>query len=152
MKRDLRFERTYPYPPERVWRALTDPQAIADWLMPNNFEPRLGHKFEFQTEPRPGFDGRVSCEVIELDPPRRLAYTWRGGGVNTVLRMTLEPVADGTRLTLEHTGFKGARAVMVSFILSSGWGSKILAEHLPAAIERCTEEGYRPLMAPKGCS
>jgi uncharacterized protein YndB with AHSA1/START domain len=152
MKRDLRFENIYPYPPERVWRALTDPAAIADWLMPNNFEPRLGHKFQFKTQPRPGFDGIVNCEVQEIDPPRQLAYSWRGGGIDTQVRFRLEPIAEGTRLTLEHTGFEGARALLVSYIMGSGWGSKILKEQLPAAIERYEDSGYRRSLAEKTCA
>jgi uncharacterized protein YndB with AHSA1/START domain len=92
MKRDLRFEQTYPYPVERVWEAITDSAAMSDWLMPNDFVPRIGHKFRFQTKPARGFDGIVHCEVIALDPPRRLAFTWKGGGIDTVVTFTLEPV------------------------------------------------------------
>ncbi len=75
MSRTLRFEVLYPHPPERVWRALTDRRMLAEWLMPNDFEPRLGHRFTFRTDPAPGFDGTVRCQVIELDEPRRLSYT-----------------------------------------------------------------------------
>ncbi len=141
MKRDLRLERTYPHPPEHVWRALTDPTALAAWLMPNDFEPRVGHKFTFRTKPAPGFDGTVYCEVTDFDPPRRIGYTWRGGQgrgpltLDTHLSFTLEPVPGGTRLRLEHTGFLGARAVAVSFLLGSGW-NKILSERLPALLDR----------------
>lgn len=151
MKRDLRFENVYPFPLERVWRAITDPAAISDWLMPNDFQPRLGHKFTFQTKPRPGFDGVVRSEVTELEPPRRLAYTWRGGGLDTLVRFTLEPAAEGTRLILEHTGFEGLRGLMVSHILGSGWGSKILKVHLPGAIARYTDSGYERSLAGKTC-
>lgn len=91
MPRDLRFEAVYPHPIEKVWRAITDSKAIAQWLLENDFEPRLGHKFMFRSKPRPGWDGKSYCEVIELDPPRRLAYTWRGSSLDTVLRITLEP-------------------------------------------------------------
>lgn len=146
MKRDLLFEMTYAFPPERVWRALTDPVAIEDWLMPNDFRPVPGHRFQFRTQPRPGFDGIVDCEVIEIDPPRRLAYSWRGGGLDTIVSFTLEGCAEGTRLRLEHTGFRGARAMMVSYIMGSGWGSKILKERLPAAVARVSEAGYRRAM------
>ena len=78
MKRDLRFEELYPYPIDRVWEAITDPAAISDWLMPTDFAPRLGHKFQFRTKPEPG-------------PPRRLAYTWKGGGIDTVVTFMLQP-------------------------------------------------------------
>jgi uncharacterized protein YndB with AHSA1/START domain len=123
MKRDLEFEAVYPFPPERVWKALTDRASIAQWLMENDFEPVVGHKFRFRAKPQPGWDGTVDCEVIEVDPPRALAYTWKnaGNGIDTVVRYTLEAVPEGTRLRLRHTGFRGMRAVMVSFILGSGW-------------------------------
>jgi uncharacterized protein YndB with AHSA1/START domain len=140
MKRDLRLERTYPHAPEHVWRALTDPRALAKWLMPNDFEARVGHAFTFRTRPQPGFDGIVYCEVTELDPPRRLAYTWRGGPgdgkltLDTRLRFTLEPVDGGTRLVLEHTGFEGMRAVAVSFIMGAGW-AKMMRGRLPALLD-----------------
>jgi uncharacterized protein YndB with AHSA1/START domain len=141
MRRDLRLERVYPHPAERVWRALTERRALATWLMENDFEPRLGHKFTFRAKPQPGWDGVTYCEVTELDPPRRLAYTWRGGAgsdkpltLDTVVRFTLEPVAGGTRLVLEHTGFEGMRAVLVSFMLGSGW-AKMLRQKLPAVFD-----------------
>jgi uncharacterized protein YndB with AHSA1/START domain len=145
MKRDLRFEQTYPYPVERVWEAITDSAAMSDWLMPNDFVPRVGHKFQFHTKPAPGFDGIVNCEVTALDPPRRLAYTWKGGGIDTVVTFTLEPVASGTKLVLEHKGFRGARAMMVSYLLASGWRKSILPKRIPAAIERYDAGIYRPL-------
>ena len=140
MKRDLRFEVVYKHPIEKVWRALTDPKAITQWLMENDFEPRLGHKFMFHSKPQPGWDGKSYCEVIELDPPRRLAYTWRGGSIDTLLRITLEPVADGTRMVLEHSGFRGLKAVMVSFIMGAGWKG-IVNKRIPAVLARMDAAG-----------
>jgi len=140
VKRDLRFEVVYKHPIEKVWRALTDPKAIAQWLMENDFEPRLGHKFMFHSKPQPGWDGKTYCEVIELDPPRRLAYTWRGGSIDTLLRITLEPLADGTRIVLEHSGFRGLKAVMVSFIMGAGWKG-IVNKRIPAVLARMDAAG-----------
>ncbi|MBO0703849.1 MAG: SRPBCC domain-containing protein [Candidatus Dormibacteraeota bacterium] len=126
MTTSIRREVFYPHPPERVWRALTDPAALALWLMPNDFQPRLGHRFTFQTEPLPpDFDGIVHCEVTELDPPRRLAYTWSGGpGVDTLVRYRLEREDTGTRLHFEQSGFDldqpGQRAAFDA--MSPGWG------------------------------
>ncbi len=145
MKRDLRFEEIYPYPPERVWEAITDAEALSDWLMPTDFAPRLGHKFQFRTKPAPGFDGIVNCEVIELVPPRRLAYTWKGGGIDTVVTFTLEAAPQGTKLVLEHKGFRGLRATMVSFIMGSGWKKSILPQRLPAALKRYERGVYHAL-------
>ena len=140
MKRDLRFEVIYKHPIEKVWRALTDPKAIAQWLMENDFEPRLGHKFMFHSKPQPGWDGKTYCEVIELDPPRRLAYTWRGGPIDTLLRITLEPLADGTPMVHEHTGFRGGKALMVSLIMGSGWKG-IVNKRIPAVLARMDAAG-----------
>ncbi|MBI1791160.1 MAG: SRPBCC domain-containing protein [Acidobacteria bacterium] len=136
MKRNLRVEVVYPYPPQTVWRALTDPRAISEWLMKNDFEPRVGHRFQFHTDPAPGFTGIVDCEVLVVDEPHRLVYTWKSSAIDTRVAFTLEAVPAGTRLVLEHTGFSGLKAVLVSFILGSGWNSKILREALPAAIAK----------------
>ena len=143
MKRDLRFEATYPHPPERVWRALTERAALAAWLMENDFEPRLGHRFTFRTRPVPGFDGVVHCRVTEWDPPRRLAYTWKADKLDTTVRFVLEPVAGGTRLVLEHCGFCGVGGMMDSLILSQGW-KKMVEKKLPAVVARLTEAGLAP--------
>jgi uncharacterized protein YndB with AHSA1/START domain len=138
MKRDLRFEVTYPHPPERVWRALTDPDALREWLMDSTFvEARVGHQFEFHTTPKPGFNGTVYCEVTAANPPHRLAYTWRGGWAKpTLVTYTLEPVPEGTRLRLEHTGFEGLGGLALSFLLGNGWKKKILHESLPDFLDR----------------
>lgn len=83
MTDSIRRELVFPQSREDVWRALTDSAALAEWLMPNDFEPRVGHRFTFRTQPNPqaGFDGIVHCEVLECAPPSRLAYTWAGGGI-----------------------------------------------------------------------
>jgi len=90
----------FAHPPERVWRALTDREAIARWLMPNDFEPRVGHHFTFQTTPMPAlnFDGVCHAEVTACEPPRLLAYTWVGGALHTLVTYCLEPEGDGTRI------------------------------------------------------
>ena len=102
MKDRLNFEARYPHPPARVWKALTDPEALAKWLFPNNFAPKLGHRFEMVTT-----DGqeRIACEVVELEQGKRISFTWDGGEDEppSVVSWTLEPDDDGgTHLTLEH--------------------------------------------------
>lgn len=135
MKRTIRKEVRYPHPPERVWRALTTREALAVWLMPNDFTPEVGHRFNFRTDPAPGFDGIVHCEVLELDAPRRMVWSWRGGNVDTTVTFELEPVAGGTRLSFEQRGFEGVGAVLTSFILQAGF-AKMYAEALPRILER----------------
>jgi uncharacterized protein YndB with AHSA1/START domain len=151
MTRDLHFEMTYPHPIEHVWQALTNNDAMAQWLMPNDFLPVVGHRFQFHTKPAPGFDGIVRCEVLEVSPPGRLVYTWTGGGVDTRLIWTLKQVAEGTSLTLDHTGFEGLRGMLVSSILGKGWNSKILAKHLPAFLSQWSGSGTVPTMPDAEC-
>jgi uncharacterized protein YndB with AHSA1/START domain len=97
-----------PHPAARVWRALTDPELIAKWLMQNDFKPVVGHRFSFTTDPVPQteFDGVVHCEVLEIEPERLLRISWRGGPtLSTTVTWTLEPEGTGTRLFLAHEGF-----------------------------------------------
>src|ERR1700733_5310065 len=151
MRRDLHFESVYPHPVEKVWAAITDAQALSQWLMPNNFEPRVGHEFQFRTKPAPGFDGTVHCVVIEADRPHELVYSWKGGGVDTVLTWALEPVSTGTRLTLDHTGFPGLRGLFVSRTLGKGWCSKIMFQNLPAVLNLWSGEGQVPAVPEADC-
>ena len=123
MRRDLRLERIYPHAPSVVWKAISDPVALGEWLMPVfDFAPEVGREFTFRVKPQPGWDGIVHCTVLEVLPEQRLRFSWLGGGINTEVSLTLEPVADGTRLRLEHTGFDGIRAVLISTFLRGGWG------------------------------
>ena len=125
MPASIRHDVYLPHPPERVWKAITDSAAIAQWLMPNDFEPRLGHRFTFRTNPMPGlnFDGICHCEVTELDPPRLLAYSWIGGPLtDTLVTYRLEPEGDGTRLHFEHSGFDlDDQLQQASYQGMSGW-------------------------------
>src|SRR5688572_23178312 len=95
--------------PEKVWRALTDPVLLAEWLLPVvdlKLEP--GAAFTFKTQPYPGWDGTVNCRFVEIEAQRKLSYTWVVGDMNidTVVTFTLTPTASGTRLTLVQSGFK----------------------------------------------
>jgi len=135
MKRGLRFDAFYPHPPEKVWRALTEREAISQWLMENDFVAEVGRTFQFRAKPQPGWSGIVDGKVLEVEPPRRLVYSWKNEMVDTVVTVTLSAAPGGTNLRLEHTGFVGLKAVMVSFILGSGWKG-IVKKHLLAVIER----------------
>jgi uncharacterized protein YndB with AHSA1/START domain len=98
-----------PHPPAKVWRALTDPQLVAQWLMKTDMPAEQGKAFTFRAEPMPYWDGIVHSEILELEPLKRLRYSWKGGpgalALDTVVTWTLVPVAGGTRLELEHGGF-----------------------------------------------
>jgi uncharacterized protein YndB with AHSA1/START domain len=147
VKRDLHFDELYPYPIETVWRAITTSDAIAQWLMPNDFVARVGHEFQFRSNPQPGWDGIVNCKVLELDEPHRVAFSWRGGPLDTVVTITLERMADGTRLLLDHAGFAGEVALSVASILENGWRSHILSRGLPAVLARMAAEDNTPVNA-----
>ena len=139
----FKFEALYPYSPEQVWTALTDQAAIGEWLMPNDFRPEVGHRFTLRTKPAPGFDGVVRCEVLELAAPVRLAYSWTGGGIDTVVSYSLAAEGSNTRLVMEQSGFTGIRGLMVSKILGGGW-KRMIAERLPAAAARVRDGIFHP--------
>lgn len=94
----------FPEPVERVWRALTDRDELGEWLLPNDFAPRVGHRFTLRGGDRLGVPPVVHCEVLELDPPHRLVLRWdeAAGSGDTTVEFTLRPVGDGTELRIEH--------------------------------------------------
>ena len=106
----IRREVPFPQSREEVWEAIANSEALAEWMYPNDFEPRVGHQFTFRVPPNPkvGFDGLVvRCEVLECEAPSLLVFSWSVGGpvVNTQVSFRLEPDGDGTRLFFEHSGF-----------------------------------------------
>jgi uncharacterized protein YndB with AHSA1/START domain len=103
----ITFEFDLSHPPEKVWRALTDPKLLAEWLLPVvGLKLERGAEFTFKTQPYPGWDGTVSCRLLELEAPRRISYTWAVPFLDTVVTFTLTPTATGTRLSLVQSGFK----------------------------------------------
>ncbi|WP_149259324.1 SRPBCC domain-containing protein [Actinomadura sp. K4S16] len=96
-----------PHPPAKVWRALTEPELLARWLMPNDFKPVVGHRFTFAAKPIPavGFDGTIECRVLDIEELRLLRISWRGGGLDTTVTWRLVAEGRGTRLFVEHAGF-----------------------------------------------
>ena len=103
----IAFEFELPHPQQKVWRALTDPVLLAQWLLPVldlHLEP--GAAFRFQAPPQPGWDGTVNCRLLEIDAPKKLAWAWAVGDIDTVVTFTLTPTPSGTRLSLVQSGFK----------------------------------------------
>jgi len=105
----ISFEFDLAHPPEKVWRALTDPALLAEWLLPVvGFKIEPGAAFTFSASPQPGWDGIVNCRLREVDVCRRISWTWVVGDIDTVVTFSLTPL-DGsahTRLSIVQTGFK----------------------------------------------
>ena len=117
-------EREIGHPPEKIWRALTQPHLLEEWLMKTDFKPLKGQKFQFRNEPKPDIKVVVECEVLEIEPHRTLSYSWVAYGLDSVVTFTLEPTATGTIVRMEQTGFrpehdlayKGAKASWKQFM------------------------------------
>jgi uncharacterized protein YndB with AHSA1/START domain len=145
MRADIDVEAVYPHPPGLVWQALTTSESLAVWFMPNDFAPVVGHRFTFRTEPAPGFDGVVHCEVLELDEPSRMVWSWRGGPLETTVTFTLEPLADGrTRFRMRQVGFHGLKARLTRIILESG-SRRIYGRLLPAHLDGLAGKPVAPV-------
>jgi uncharacterized protein YndB with AHSA1/START domain len=105
----ISFEFDLRHSPEKVWRAITDPVLLTEWLLPvAGFKLEPGAAFTFKTQPYPGWDGTVNCRILESEAHRKLSYTWVVGDMvlDTVVTFTLTPTASGTRLSLVQSGFK----------------------------------------------
>ena len=99
--RTVVVEREIPYPPEKIWRALTQPHLIEEWLMKNDFELVADHKFNLR-----GDWGSVDCQVLKIQPMRMLSYSWEAHGLESVVTWTLTPTGTGTTLRMEQSGFR----------------------------------------------
>lgn len=99
--RSVVVEREFPHPPEKIWRALTQPHLIEEWLMKNDFKPVLGSRFNLSAD-----WGAVDCQVQEAEPNKTLSYTWDTKDLRSVVTWTLIPTSTGTLLRMEQTGFR----------------------------------------------
>lgn len=106
--RTVVVERDLPHPPAKVWRAITQPHLIAEWLMKTDFEPIEGHRFTLRGE----WGGVLDCEVLAIEPQSRLSYSWNFAhedpayALNSIVTLTLTPTREGTRLRMEQSGFR----------------------------------------------
>ena len=146
MTKTIRKELQIPQPREQVWRAIADRTELARWMFPNDFEPRVGHRFTFQVPPNPkvNFDGLVvRCEVLECQPPTRLVFTWEAGGlVGTQVSFRLEPEGEGegTRLSFEHSGFDVSQPWVEQALHGAEYGWAKMLKELPAVVARLADD------------
>ena len=99
--RAIVVERELAFPPEKIWRALTQPRLIEEWLMKNDFKPVVDHRFSLRAD-----WGAVDCKVLAVEPNKTLSYTWAAYGLETVVTWTLTPTSTGTHLRMEQSGFR----------------------------------------------
>ena len=104
--RSVVVEREIPFPPEKIWRALTQPHLIEEWLMKNDFKPVVDHRFNLRRNPRPDVNIVVDCQVLAVEPNKTLSYTWGAMGLESVVTWTLTPTSTGTHLRMEQSGFR----------------------------------------------
>jgi uncharacterized protein YndB with AHSA1/START domain len=161
MQRTIKLKKCFPYPVESLWKALTDPALLGKWFMKNDLQPTLHHEFTFRMAPQKGWDGITHCRIVELDPFKKIAYTYKGTAtgektlacanihsdkaaalakgifteLDTVLKFTLESTCGGSCLTLEHSGYKGLKLIIVSFVMGMGW-KKQLRKKLPVVLQQ----------------
>ena len=102
--RTVTVEREIAFPPERIWRALTQPELMREWLMQNDFAATVDHRFTLR-----GDWGSVECKVLDIEPLRSLSYTWSAMGLESVVTWTLTPTAGGTLLRMDQAGFRHAQ-------------------------------------------
>jgi len=109
MKADVSLDYQFTSSIEKVWSALTDSDTLEKWIWKNDFKPIVGHKFQFRAEPNEWWDGIVNCEVLVVDEPHTLSYTWASAGEITTVTWTLTQGEDGTtNLHLDQSGFSEA--------------------------------------------
>jgi uncharacterized protein YndB with AHSA1/START domain len=104
--RSVVIEREIPHPPEKIWRALTEGALLKEWLLENDFQPVVSHQFKFRATPVANWNGVVDCEVLIVEPNKKLSYTWGSLGLGTVVVWTLTATPTGTLLRMEQSGFR----------------------------------------------
>lgn len=142
--RSIVIEREMPHSREKVWRALTQGPLLEGWLMKNDFQPVVGHRFQFRTDPSPHWNGIVDGEVLVVEPNERLSVTWNSTGsgrvndLSSVVTWTLTPTATGVMLRMEHSGFRDSDENAYRGA-SYGWQRNIdNLERVVASLDRTT--------------
>ncbi|MGD1916556.1 MAG: SRPBCC domain-containing protein [Phycisphaerales bacterium] len=130
----FKVERVYPHTGDRGWGGITEPERRGRWRMLNDLAPELGDECTFRTDAGPGFDGIGNCVVTELKEPNSIAFSWKGGPIDTLVRIELHDHEHGTRLVMSQTGFQGPKSWLVARILQIGCKT-IYGKRLPAVLD-----------------
>ncbi|WP_105384207.1 SRPBCC family protein [Neorhizobium alkalisoli] len=140
---EIVVDEVFPHSPETIWKALTSGELIARWMMPpTGFEPVEGQNFTFTTKPAGAWDGTIRCQVLEVEPNKRFAYSWKGGDeantgygsrLDTVVTWTLSGVEGGTRVRLVHSGFVLPKNETAFRNMGEGW--KTIVPRLATALD-----------------
>ncbi len=133
MRKEINHKLFFPQGPNEVWEYLTNPELMELWLMKNDFQPVVGHAFQFRSNPAPSidFDGVVYCTVLEAKPFEKLSYSWKCGPgvgkitIDSVVTWTLIPRDGGTELQLDHSAFKVMENLMIFTAMDQGWQKNI---------------------------
>ena len=133
MQREIKHTFFFPHSPETVWDYLTKPELLSQWLMENDIQPIIGHKFQFRSKPNwdIDFDGIVHCEILEVVSLKRLSYSWKcnptdsGHKIDTIVMWTLAPRDNGTELNLHQTGFKEKEYDNFYLAMKNGWVQRV---------------------------
>src|SRR5277367_2875457 len=104
--RSVVIDKELPHPPEKIWRALTQGPLIKEWLMDNDFQPIVGHNFTLRSTPMPNWNGIVECQVLVVEPNKKLSYSWGALGLGSVVVFTLTATNGGTLVRMEQSGFR----------------------------------------------
>jgi uncharacterized protein YndB with AHSA1/START domain len=134
--RTVVVEREIPYAPEKIWRALTQPHLIEEWLMKNDFEPVVDRKFSLR-----GNWGAVDCQVLKIQPQKMLSYSWAADGLESVVTWTLTPTNKGANLRMEQTGFRPDQEQAYRGA-KMGWGN--FFAKLEQVLTRSDDAGAKP--------
>jgi uncharacterized protein YndB with AHSA1/START domain len=133
MKKEINHKLFFEQAPNEVWEYLTRPELMELWLMKSDFQPIVGHSFQFRSDPYPPieFDGIVYCTVLEVLPFEKLSYSWKcgpGNGkitIDSIVNWTLVPKDKGTELQLEHSAFKTMENMLIFNAMDHGWKQNI---------------------------
>jgi len=129
MAASIKHQLFFPHPPAAVWEYLTNAELMKLWLMPTDFKPIEGHEFRFTVNPIPSldFDGIIYCKVLEIDPFKKLSYSWQLGpgdgsiNVDSVVHWELQPRGNGTELLLNHGDFTILKNIGIFDAMNKGW-------------------------------